>query len=403
MKYLLVLCDGMADFPIPALNGSTTMTVARKPYMDIMSQTGLIGRVKTVPDSLEAGSDTANLSAMGYDAEKCYTGRSPLEALSLKIDMSDTDIAIRCNTVTLSDDEPFEQKTMVDYSAGEISTAESHELISAVQNELGNDILHFYSGVSYRHCLIMQNGKLDTVLTPPHNISKRKITEYLPKGGYSDMFIELYKKSYELLMAHPVNLKRIADGKRPANCIWLWGQGKKTILEPFETLYGKKGAVISAVDLLKGIAIGAKMKSIDVEGATGTIYTNFAGKAQAAIETLESGSDFVFIHLEAPDECGHQGDTAGKIKSLELIDQKIIKPIFDRFTPANEPFKMLVMPDHYTPIVTLTHNRTPVPFLLYSSVESLGKGGIFTESGAESTGVYFDYAPDLTKLFLDCK
>lgn len=403
MKYILVLCDGMADFPIPALNGSTTMTIARKPYMDMMSQSGLIGRVKTVPDSLSPGSDTANLSALGYDAEKCYTGRSPLEALSLGIDMADDDIAIRCNTVTLSDEEQFEQKTMVDYSAGEISTAESRELIAAVQDAFGNELLQFYAGVSYRHCLIVHNGKTDTQFTPPHDISKQKITDYLPKGGYGEMFVELYKKSYELLMAHPINQKRIADGKRPANCIWLWGQGKKTALQPFESLYGKKGAVISAVDLLKGIAIGAKMKSIDVEGATGTLYTNFAGKAQAAIDALEDDRDFAFIHLEAPDECGHQGDIAGKIKSLELIDQKIIKPIVDNFTQKNQPFKMLVMPDHYTPIVTMTHDRTPVPFLLYSSVESLGKGGLFTEAGAEATGVYFDYAPNLTKVFLDCK
>ncbi|MDD4839578.1 MAG: cofactor-independent phosphoglycerate mutase [Clostridia bacterium] len=403
MKYILVLCDGMADFPVPALNGSTPMTIAKKPYMDMMSKTGLIGRVKTVPDSLKPGSDTANLSAIGYDAEKCYTGRSPLEALSLGIDMQDSDIAIRCNTVTLSDDEPFENKVMVDYSAGEITTKESRELMLALQKELGDNMLHFYGGISYRHCLIVANGKLDTILTPPHDISKQVITNYLPQNGYGEKFVELYNKSQKILKNHPVNLKRIAEGKNPANCIWLWGQGTKPLLESFDSLYGKKGAVISAVDLLKGIAIGASMQSIDVEGATGTLDTNFDGKAQAAIEALEGDRDFVFVHLEAPDECGHQGDVDGKIKSIELIDQKIIASIFNHFKANGEPFKMLVMPDHYTPLVTLTHDRTPVPFLLYSSEQALSKGGKFTEAGAEESGVYFDYAPNLTKLFLDCE
>jgi 2,3-bisphosphoglycerate-independent phosphoglycerate mutase len=403
MKYIQVLCDGMADFPIAKLNGLTPIAVAKKPYMDMLSKTALIGRVKTVPDDLEPGSDTANLSALGYDAKRCYTGRSPLEALSLGIDMQPTDIAIRCNLVTLSDDEPFEQKIMLDYSSGEISTAEARVLISEIQNKLGTDALHFYGGVSYRHCLIVNNGNLDTVLTAPHDISNQKIQNYLPKNGYGEQFIELYKKSQEILAKHPVNLKRIEDGKRPANCIWLWGQGTKPKIEPFEKLFGKKGAAISAVDLIKGIAIGAEMTPINVEGATGTLYTNFTGKAQAAISALDDGFDFVFIHLEAPDECGHQGNIDGKIKAIELIDQKIIKPIYDYFTAKNEPFKMLVMPDHYTPISTLKHDRTPVPFLLFSSEKALGSGGVFSEVGAEAADVYFDRASDLTNLFLDVK
>lgn len=402
MKYILVLCDGMADFPVPKLNGSTPMAVALKPAMDFLAKSALIGRVKTVPDSLSPGSDTANLSAMGYDAEKCYTGRSPLEALSLGIEMEKSDVAIRLNLVTLSDDEPFEEKTMIDYSAGEISTQEAASLIDDLKKSIKSDDLNFFSGVSYRHCAILKNGTINMDLTPPHDITGKKIKEYLPKGENAIRFLELYKTAQNLLKDHPVNKKRIQDNKRPANSIWLWGQGTKPALENFYKMYGKKGAVISAVDLLKGIAKGAGMASVNVEGATGTLYTNFSNKAKAAIEVLQNGCDFVFIHLEAPDECGHQGDADGKIKAIELIDQKIVKPIFEHFSSISEPFKMLIMPDHYTPLSTQKHDRTPVPFLLYSSEENLG-GGIFSEVGAEATDIYFEKAQDLTKKFLDVK
>ncbi len=401
MKYLLVLCDGMADFPVPELDGKTSMAVASKPTMDKMSETAIIGTVKTVPDSLKPGSDTANLSALGYDAEKCYTGRSPLEALSLGIDLSDSDIAIRCNLVTLSDDEPFEEKTMIDYSAGEISTAESKQLIESLQENLGNELLHFYNGISYRHCLVLKNSKVGTELTPPHDISKQKIAKYLPQGINGERFVELYKEAQQILSNHLVNQQRIKNGKRPANSIWLWGEGTKPQLQNFHDYRNLNGSMISAVDLLKGIAIGAGMSSIDVEGATGTVRTNFDGKAQAAINEFEKGQDFVFVHLEAPDECGHQGDVHGKVKAIELIDSKILKPIVQHMTQNGESLRVLVMPDHYTPLTTLTHDRTPVPFLMWQNDKKLGDGGVFTENGAAFSTTKIDYAPDLMKMFVE--
>lgn len=377
MKYVLVLCDGMADFKIDKLGGKTPLEAAYKPNIDIMAKTALIGRVDTVPKGMKPGSDVANLSALGYDAKACYTGRSPLEALSLGIDMQKGDVALRCNVVTLSDDEPYEAKIMIDYSSGEISTAEAAELIKAVEEKLGNDLLKFYAGVSYRHCLICKNGLTNSELTPPHDITNKPIKDYLPKGDNAKLYLDLMKKSEDILKNHPVNLKRIAEGKNPATSIWLWGQGTRPKLENFKQRYGIDGAMISAVDLLKGIAIGGGMKSIDVEGATGTIDTNFDGKAAAAIKTLAEESDFCFIHLEAPDECGHQGDVDGKKRSIELIDEKIIGTILKAFKGSD--LAMLVMPDHFTPISTRTHDGTPVPFLMYSSKEKLGNHETFNE------------------------
>ena len=376
MKYVLVLCDGMADFKIDALGGKTPLETAKKPNIDFMAKTAMQGFVKTVPDGMKPGSDVANLSALGYDAKACYTGRSPLEALSLGIDLKPTDVALRCNLVTLSDDEPYEDKTMIDYSSGEITTAESHKLIEAVASALNDETFSFYPGVSYRHCLVFRNGRTDSVLTPPHDITGKKITEYLPKGYNADLYLTLMKKSTEILKNHPVNEERRKNGKRTADSIWLWGQGTKPRLQNFTERYGIKGAMISAVDLLKGIAVGSGMQSIDVEGATGTIDTNFDGKAKAALDALKD-NDFCFIHLEAPDECGHQKDANGKTRSIELIDEKIIGAIIKGLNGS--PFKILVMPDHFTPIATGTHDATPVPFLMYSSAKELGKGETFNE------------------------
>lgn len=376
MKYVLVLCDGMADFKIDALGGKTPLETAKKPNIDFMAKTAMQGFVKTVPDGMKPGSDVANLSALGYDAKACYTGRSPLEALSLGIDLKPTDVALRCNLVTLSDDEPYEDKTMIDYSSGEITTAESHKLIEAVASALNDETFSFYPGVSYRHCLVCCNGRTDSDLTPPHDITGKKITEYLPKGYNADLYLTLMKKSTEILKNHPVNEERRKNGKRTADSIWLWGQGTKPRLQNFTERYGIKGAMISAVDLLKGIAVGSGMQSIDVEGATGTIDTNFDGKAKAALDALKD-NDFCFIHLEAPDECGHQKDANGKTRSIELIDEKIIGAIIKGLNGS--PFKMLVMPDHFTPIATGTHDATPVPFLMYSSAKELGKGETFNE------------------------
>lgn len=376
MKYILVLCDGMADFKIDALGGKTPLEAAKKPNIDFMAKTAMQGFVKTVPDGMKPGSDVANLSALGYDAKACYTGRSPLEALSLGIELKPTDVALRCNLVTLSDDEPYEAKTMIDYSSGEITTAESELLMKSVAQSLNDNTFEFYPGVSYRHCLVCHNGRTDSDLTPPHDITGKKIAGYLPKGYNADVYLSLMKKSAEILKSHPVNLERKRQGKRTADSIWLWGQGTKPRLQSFYERYGIKGAMISAVDLLKGIAVGSGMQSIDVEGATGTIDTNFDGKAKAALDALKN-NDFCFIHLEAPDECGHQKDAKGKTRSIELIDEKIIGAIIKGMKDSE--FKMLVMPDHFTPIATGTHDATPVPFLMYSSSKPLGKGETFNE------------------------
>lgn len=397
MKYALILGDGMADYPIEALGGKTPLSVAFKPYMEKLSKVGKVGLVKTVPDGMVPGSDVANLGALGYDARKCYTGRSPLEALSIGINLKANDLAIRTNLVTLSDDEPFENKIMLDYSAGEISTEESTELMNYVNEKLGSELIRFYAGVSYRHCLILSDfspenaGKMS--FTPPHDISGKVIGDYLPKGFMSEVFTDLLKRSHELLKNHPINRKRVLSGKKPANNIWFWGQGTKPALDEFKGKYGLDGGMISAVDLLKGIAIGTGMTSVDVVGATGTLDSNFEGKAQAAIKLFEDGKDFVFVHLEAPDECGHQGDLDGKIKAIETIDEKILKPISDYLENSGEHFAILVMPDHRTPLAIKTHSSDPVPFLLYSSSENLGGADGYDEFVAKN-GDYYP-SPDI--------
>lgn len=399
MKYALILGDGMADYPIPALGGKTPLAVADKPYMNLLAETGEIGLVKTVPDGYKPGSDVANLGALGYDATKCYTGRSPLEALSIGIDMKSDDVAVRTNLVTLGDEADFADKTMVDYSAGEITTDEARELIEFLQEKLGNDKYSFHAGVSYRHCLIIAHGSVNMQLTPPHDISGKKIGAYLPAGDGSGELAELIRRSNELLSSHPVNLARKAAGKNPANSIWFWGQGTRPALENFRERYGLSGGMVSAVDLLKGIAIGAGMKSVDVEGATGTLSTNFEGKAKAATELLDNGCDFVFVHLEAPDECGHQGDLEGKIKAIELVDKKILGPVYEHLKASGEDFAIMVMPDHFTPVSILTHSREPVPYLMYSSKRALYAGGDYNEKAAAESGIYYDKSWELTNKF----
>ncbi len=401
MKYLVILGDGMADYPCPQLDGKTPLEVANKPNMDALCAKGVIGLVKTVPDGMKPGSDVANLSMMGYAPAKYYTGRSPLEALSIGIDMSASDIATRCNLVTLSDDEPFENKVMVDYSAGEITTQEAEELIKAVQEALGNDKYSFYSGVSYRHCMITKGGKLGAQYTPPHDISDKVIGEYLPKGEDSDEHLAMLQASYELLKDHPINLERIKQGKNPANCIWLWGEGSKPALDDFGQKYGLKAGVISAVDLVKGIGIGAGMTSWDVEGATGTYHTNFEGKAKRAIDAFKEGYDYVYIHMEAPDECGHQGDLANKIKSIELIDEKVVGYCKRELDDMGEPYRILIAPDHPTPIAIKTHVGDPVPFILYDSSSDIESGyTTYNEKTAKASGIYYEPCQDLIDDFL---
>lgn len=401
MKYVVVLYDGMADYPVPALGGKTPMMVAKKPNFDRMAKLGEVGLVRTVAHGLTPGSDVANLSVMGYDPRLYYTGRSPLEAVSMGIKLSDTDVALRCNLVTLSDEEDYSEKTMVDYCAGDISSEEAAEIIKTVEEKLGNDIFAFYSGVSYRHCLVWHGGKTEIgKLTPPHDISGRKIGGYLNKNPDAAGLLELMEKSCEILKDHPVNLKRISEGKRPANAIWLWGQGSRPSLPSFEKLYGVKGSVISAVDLLKGIGICAGMNTPDVEGATGYIDTNFEGKAQKAVEELENGSDFVYIHIEAPDECGHRNEPENKVKAIELIDSRVL-PIVLEALEKYDDYKVMILPDHPTPIVTGTHASDPVPFMIYHKKDEKDSGvDSINEETASKTGIFIEEGPSLMSRFL---
>ena len=388
MKYIVMLGDGMADYPVEALGGKTPLEVAKKPNIDRLARGGRLGMVKTVPDGLKPGSDVANLSAMGYDPLKCYTGRSPLEAVSIGIQMDDTDVAFRCNLVTLSDDAEYAEKTMVDYSSGEITTAEAAELIRAVDENFRTDEILFYPGISYRHCMIWHQGPVGLNLTPPHDISDRKITEYLPQNP---VILDLMKRSYEILKDHPINQDRMARGLNPANSIWLWGEGTRPGVTGFEAAYGVKASVISAVDLIKGIGLCAGMKVIEVEGATGSIDTNFKGKGEAALKTLLDGQDLVYIHVEAPDECGHHGDLEGKIQAIERIDQDIVGPLLKGLEEAGEDYSILVMPDHPTPISIKTHISDPIPYLLYCSTDVTDSGiDTYTEKTGKSTGVYVE-------------
>ncbi|MCM1438215.1 MAG: cofactor-independent phosphoglycerate mutase [Roseburia sp.] len=389
MKYIVVLGDGMADWKIAALGNKTCLQAAETYTLDRLAPLSEVGLCKTVPDGMKPGSDVANMSVLGFNPKNFYTGRSPLEAVSMGINLSDDDVTLRCNLVTLSEEENYGDKTMVDYSAGEISTAEAAELIGFLKRHLDSEKFTLYAGISYRHCLVVKNGATGHTLTPPHDISDRKITEYLPKGETGETYLEMMKKSAELLKNHPVNLKRIAEGKKPANSIWLWGEGTKPALSPFEAAHKLKGGIISAVDLVKGIGMLADMQIIDVAGATGNYDTDFKGKAEAAANALIGGLDFVYIHMEAPDECGHHGDFAHKIYSIEQIDGVVIPTLIEKLNAAGEDFAMLVTPDHPTPCACKTHVSEPVPYLIYTNVKNLGNGAKrYTEDEAAATGTY---------------
>lgn len=399
MKYVVLLCDGMADLPREDLSGKTPMGTAKKPNMDKLAKVSDVGLVKTVADTLKPGSDVANLSVLGYDPAVYYSGRSPLEAGSIGIDMKPTDVSFRCNLVTLSDEENYADKTITDYCAGDISTEEAAELIKFIQEKMGNEEFSFYSGVSYRHCLIWDKGTLDVgTLTPPHDITGKKIAGYLGVNKNGEKLLDMMKRSYELLKDHPINKKREEKGLRPANSIWLWGEGVRKDLTSFEEKYGLKGAMISAVDLLKGIGKFTGMKVINVEGATGYIDTNFGGKAQAAIDALKNGSDFVYIHVEAPDECGHRFEIENKVKSIELIDKLILSPVLKAF--EGEEIKILICPDHPTPLALKTHTNAPVPYLIYDSRKKESGVEKFCEEEAERTGNYIEAGHTLMERFL---
>lgn len=398
MKYVVLLCDGMADLPREDIKG-TPMSVANKPNMDKLAKVSRVGLVKTVADNLKPGSDVANLSVLGYDPAIYYSGRSPLEAGSIGIDMKPTDVSFRTNLVTLSDEENYEDKTMVDYCADDISSEEAAELIKFIDEKLGTEEFRFYNGVSYRHCLIWDHGTTDIgKLTPPHDITGKPIKDHLGANEKGMPLIEMMKKSYALLSDHPVNKKRIERGLRPANSIWFWGEGVRKELTPFKEKYGLSGAMISAVDLLKGIGKFTEMEVINVPGATGYIDTNFDGKAKAAVKALRDGNDLVYIHVEAPDECGHRFEVANKVKSIELIDEKILGYILKEF--EGEDIKILICPDHPTPLELKTHTNAPVPFMIYDSTNKVKGVDCFSEEEAKNTGDYVAVGHTLMSEFL---
>ena len=373
------------------LGGQTPLQAAKKPNMDKLASESIVGLVKTIPDGMPAGSDVGNLSILGYDPRKYFTGRSPLEAVGIGIKLDPADVAFRCNFVTLSDENDFNDAAMVDYSAGEISTAEASELIGYLNKHFQTDALKFYTGVSYRHCLVLKDARTGTNLTPPHDISGQKIGAHLPKGQNGGLLLELMKKAYTLLKDHPVNLERVAAGKHPANCVWLWGEGRKAQLPSFREKYGLKGAVISAVDLIKGIGLCADMRIINVEGATGNIDTNFDGKAQAAIDALKNGDDFVFIHVEAPDECGHRFEAENKVKAIELIDEKVVGPVWEALRNSGGDYSLLLLPDHFTLLANGKHDATPVPFALYKSNGAKQSGAArYDEESCKASGLLIE-------------
>lgn len=400
MKYVVVLCDGMADYPVPALGGKTPMMVAKKPHIDALAAKAEVGLVRTVAPGLKPGSDVANMSVLGFDPHQFYTGRSPLEAASIGIDMKDSDVSLRTNLVTLSDKgEPFADKVIEDYCADDISTEEARQLIEAVQAAFGGGKYDFYTGVSYRHCLIWHGGTTELGnMTPPHDITGKVIGPHLSTAETARPLLEMMEKSFDLLKDHPVNKARVAADRRPANCIWLWGEGKRPALRPFEALYGIKGGMVSAVDLLKGIANCAGMEVAEVPGATGYIDTDFEGKAKAALDLL-TRNDLVYVHFEAPDECGHRNEPENKVKAIEMIDSRVL-PILEKGLEQYEDYKILLLPDHPTPIVTRTHASDPVPYLLYQ--KSAPKTGVDTinEETAKATGIYMENGPAMMPHFL---
>lgn len=397
MKYIVILGDGMADEPIEALNGKTPLEYAETKMMDRLSKKGEVGMVHTIPDGMKPGSDTANLSVLGYDPKQYYSGRSPLEALSIGVPMKDTDIAIRCNIVTISDEEEvFEEKTIIDHSSDEISTEDCAVLLKAVQEKLQDETYQFYVGTSYRHCLIWDKGQV-VELVPPHDVLGQKIGQYLPKDLHLRHMMEV---SYQILRNHPLNLERKKRGLHPANCCWFWGAGTKPMLSGFEEKTGKKGLMISAVDLLKGIAVGAGMGVAQVEGANGGLHTNYEGKAQAAVDgLLKQGYDFAYIHVEAPDEMGHQGSVEKKVQAVEYLDDRVIRPVVEAMDASGEDYRLLILPDHPTPIRVRTHTADNVPYLLYDSRKDLrskrgynereAAGGPFIERGHEIMAYLF--------------
>lgn len=401
MKYLVLIPDGMADEKIPALNNKTPMEAADKPHMDALAKHSLVGTVSNVPAGMVPESDTANMAILSFDPKVYSKGRSPLEAVSMGIEMAPDEVAYRCNVVTLSDEGEYDEKIMLDHSADEITTAEADELIKTLDEKLGTEFRKFYTGVSYRHCIIWKDGCDTYNFMRPHDILGQCIKDYLPHGEDGKVFYELMKASWDILEHHPVNEARRARGLRPANSIWLWSPGKKPALPSFKDKWNLDGAVISAVDLIKGIGLCAGMKSIDVEGATGNVHTNYDGKAQAAIDAFKNGAEYVYIHVEGPDECGHRAEVENKVLSVELIDKKILAPVHEYLKSCGEDYKIMILPDHPTPTRLRTHTIDPVPFMIYSSKESKTGVESFSEDTAASTGLYVEHGYRLMDLLIE--
>lgn len=401
MKYIVVIPDGMADYPVPELGNKTPLQAAHTPTFAYLAERGEVGIVDTIPQGMQPGSDTANLAVMGYDPAVYYSGRSPFEAVSIGLKLADTDAVFRCNVVTLSEHEPYDEKYIVDHSADEISSDEARELILTVNEQLRTEDMTFYAGVSYRHILVWNNAPFDYIFTPPHDILGKKITEYLPKGPYGEKFYRMMRQSYLILKDHPVNMKRKEQGLRPANSIWIWGEGRKPALSSFYEKYKLKGSVISAVDLIKGIGICAGLESIDVEGVTGNYKTNYEGKTQAALQALRAGQEFVYIHLEGPDECGHRYEITNKVKAIEAIDQRVVKPIIESLDSTGEEYSLMILPDHPTPLCLRTHTAEPVPFLIYRSNKKRSNTGFkYDEAEASKTGLHIEKGHLLMDYFI---
>ncbi len=387
-KFIILIGDGMADWPIPSIGDRTPLEAANKPHMDFMASQGALGMVQVVPEDMYPGSDVSNLSIIGYDPREVYTGRSPLEAASMGVELGKDDVAVRCNVVSLK--YHGAKSEMEDFSAGHISTGEATELLHALQAKVADKGVRFYPGVSYRHLMVWPGGNDAVVTTPPHDIHGKNITDFLPKGEGAEFLLEMMEISREVFPDHPVNRKRIDAGKPPANSIWLWGQGKAPRMMTFREKYGVTGSVVAAVDLIRGIGIYAGLELVNVPGATGYIDTNFRGKAEYALRELEN-KDFVLIHVEAPDEAGHNGSVSDKIRTIERIDEDMVGPILSRARNEGD-LTVLVLPDHPTPVAIRTHSQEPVPFTFYPSPPGLMSfpGKRYTEADAKATGQFLD-------------
>ena len=401
MKYVVILGDGMADYPIVSLGDRTPLEAANKPHMDALAQRGLVGLAQTIPEGMPPGSDAANMSVMGFAPAEFYSGRSPLEAVSMGIELHAEGVTYRTNLVCMSDEPDFSARTMVDYSAGEISTEEARELIESLKPLFAAHGLELYAGISYRHCAVRRDGSVGAVLTPPHDITGKPVADHLPKDVNGDALLRLQIEASAILAAHPVNLARIAAGKRPANGVWFWGEGTKPAFAPFESLYGVKGGVVCAVDLIRGLGLCAGMRVCTPKGATGGMSTNYRGKADAALALLHSGCDLVYIHIEAPDECGHQGDPAAKVAAIEAIDRDVLGHLMQALDAEGEDYRILLTPDHPTPVKLCTHCADPVPFVIYDSRRMEHGTARYTEALAAQTGLFLPEGPMLMQRLLE--